>query len=249
MKRTFALWLGLLAFALVPAFAQQPEAQMGRIHGQVINPTGAPQTEGTVSLAPNGGDTFKYTFPVAANGEFSGEVAPGSYSLIYREPNTPKGQMVDEVKNVKIAAGADVEQNIDMSRPEYLAKMTPEQRKQLEELKKTNAAALKANVIIKQLNDDLKIVGADQQDVDNAVATATKSLGSGATKAQIADKAAEIKTAKYNEIMSLMTKDSGVKPDEAVLWVKLGYAQAGLQKYDDAITSYQKAVSLESAQT
>jgi tetratricopeptide (TPR) repeat protein len=254
MKRIFPLWLGLpaaaglLAFALVPAFAQQPASTMGKIHGQVINPTGAPQTNGTVNLSTDGGATFKYTFPVSADGEFSGEVAPGTYALIYREPNTPKGQMVDEIKGVKVAAGADVDQDIDMSRPAYLAKMTPEQRKQLEELKKQNSQALKANAVIKQLNADLKVVTADQQDIDNAVADATKSLGSGASKAQIESKAEQIKTAKYNDILSLMTKDTGVKPDEPVLWVKLGYAQAGLKKYDDAITSYQKAISLESAQ-
>ena len=53
--------------------------------------------------------------------------------------------MVDEVKNVKIVSGQDIEQNDDMSRAEYLAKMTPEQRKQLEELKQENSEALKAN--------------------------------------------------------------------------------------------------------
>ena len=44
-----------------------------------------------------------------------------------------------------------------------------------------------------------------------------------------------------------MTKDTTAKPDEALLWTKLGYAQAGLKKYDDAITSYKKAVDLETA--
>ncbi len=247
MKRFFPLWLGLLAFALIPALAQQPAATMGKIHGQVINPTGAPQSGGTVSLSTNGGKTFKYTFPVSGDGEYSGEAAPGTYALIYRAPDTPKGQVVDEITGVTIAAGADVEQNDDMSRPAFLAKMSPEQRKQLEELKKNNASAMKLNVLIKRLNADLKVVAADQTDIDGADASAAQSLGSGATDAQIDTKAAEIKTAKYNDILSLMTKDTALKPDEPILWVKLGYAQAGLQKYGDAITSYQKAITLEGA--
>ncbi len=253
MRRTFSLWLGLpaaaglLGFALIPVLAQQPSAKMGKIYGQVLNPTGAPQTDGTVSLSPDGGRTLKYNFPVSADGEYSGEAPAGTYTLIYREPTTPKGQVVDEISGIKIAAGANVEQNDDMSRPAYLAKMTPEQRKQLEELKKNNAAAMKANVVIKELNADLKMVAQDQSDIDNAAAAAAKSLGSNATKDQIAAKTAEIKTAKYNDILTMMTKDTGLMPNQAILWVKLGYAQEGLQKYDDAITSYQKAITLESA--
>ena len=43
MKRILPLWFGLLAFAVTPAMAQQPSVPMGKIHGQVINPTGAPK--------------------------------------------------------------------------------------------------------------------------------------------------------------------------------------------------------------
>ena len=59
MKRTISLWLGLLAFALVPALAQQPAptapttpaVPTGKVHGHVTNPTGASQTGGTVTLS------------------------------------------------------------------------------------------------------------------------------------------------------------------------------------------------------
>ena len=44
-----------------------------------------------------------------------------------------------------------------------------------------------------------------------------------------------------------MTKDTQLKPDEAILWDKLGFAQAGLKQYDDAITSYKKAIDAETA--
>src|SRR5271157_6499835 len=82
MKRTISLWLGLpaaaglLAFALLPAIAEQPT---GKIHGHVTNPTGAPQTSGTVTLvgvdrvASGPGlaaqTSEKGAFPVDANGD------------------------------------------------------------------------------------------------------------------------------------------------------------------------------------
>jgi len=256
MKRNFSLWLnltvaaGLLAFAFAPASAQAqaaPAGNMGKIHGHVINPTGQPQGGGTVSLSTDGGLTLKYTFPVSDTGDYSGEAPAGTYMVVYRQIDTPAGKMVDEFRGVKIVAGQDIEQNIDMSRQEYIDKMTPEEKKALEELKKSNAEALKANVLINQLNTDLKAVGEDQRAIDSATATATQDLGANAAKKDIADKAAEIKTAKYTDIVSMMTKDTGLKPDEALLWTKLGYGQAGLLKYDDAIVSYKKAVELETA--
>ena len=101
--------------------------------------------------------------------------------------------------------------------------------------------------MINQLNADLKTVTQDKKDIDGANAAAVQALGATAAKADIASKAAEIKTAKYTDIETLMTKDSTLKPDEALLFVNLGYGQAGLKKYDDAITSYKKALDLENA--
>lgn len=253
MKRALSLRLSLsalavlLAFALSPAFAQQAAPQPGKVHGQVLNPTGEPQTIGTVSLVPPGTNKSDYNFPVGSDGSFSGQAPPGTYNLIYREPNTPPGQIVDAINNVKIIAGQDIDQNIDMSRPEYLAKMTPEQRKQLEDIKKANAAALQVNAVIKRLNSDLKVVAEDKHAVDTAAQTALQQLGSSANKAQLDAKVAEIKGGKYTDIETMMTKDTQSKPDEPILWANLGYAQAGLQKYDQAITSYQKALDLEKA--
>ena len=105
MKRT--LWLGLLAFAAVPLLAQAPPAAgpTGKIHGKVVNPTGAPQTSGTVSLSTDNGRTNKYTFDVDASGSFAGEAAPGTYTLVaWHELYGPSEQTVTvgpkETKNV-----------------------------------------------------------------------------------------------------------------------------------------------------
>ena len=68
------------------------------------------------------------------------------------------GKMVDSIRGVKIVAGQDLAQDDDMSRQEYIDKMSPEEKKQLEDLKKANAEALKANSVINQLNADLKVV-------------------------------------------------------------------------------------------
>ncbi len=254
MKRIPSLWLsltvavGLLALALPPAQAQQPPAaNTGKIHGHVVNPTGQPQGGGTVSLSTDGGATLKYTFPVSDTGEYSGEAPAGTYMLIYRAPDTPAGKMVDSIRGVKLVAGEDTTQDDDMSRQEYIDKMTPEEKKQLEELRKQNAEALKANSVINQLNADLRVVAQDKKDIDAANVTAAQALGASATKDAIDAKVNEIKTAKYTDIESLMTKDTAVKPDEALLWVNLGYGQAGLKKYDDAITSFKKVIELESA--
>jgi tetratricopeptide (TPR) repeat protein len=251
MNRTLSRWLGLaaaglLALALAPGHSQPaPAATTGKIHGRVINPTGQPQGGGTVSLSTDGGVTLKFSFPVDDSGNYAGEAPAGVYMVVYRAADTPAGKMVDSIRGVKIVAGEDTAQDVDMSRQEYIDKMSPDEKKQLEDLKKANAQALQANVLINQLNADLKVVNQDKKDIDNATALATQALGANASKADLAAKVTEIRTAKYTDIVSLATKDTGLKPDEALLWNQLGYGQAGLKQYDDAITAYKKAVDLE----
>jgi tetratricopeptide (TPR) repeat protein len=247
MKRTISLWLGLLAFALVPALAQQPTEPTGKIHGHVTNPTGASQTSGSVSLSSDGGHTSKYTFPVNQNGDYAGEAAPGKYMVIFRQVDTPPDKMVDSFEGVMVVASQDVVQDVDMSRKEFVDKLPPEQQKALEELRKKNSEAMKANEVIKGLNADLKLSTQDIKDADNARATAVQQLGASASKADIEAKETEIKTAKYNEIETLMLKDTAAKADASILWAQLGQAQVGLKKYDDAITSFKKALDVDVA--
>jgi len=249
MKRTISLWLGLVAIALLPAFAQTPApaGPAGKIHGHVTNPTGTSQTVGSVSLSTDGGRTSKYTFQVTSTGDYSGQATPGTYSVVFRQPDTPPDKMVDSIDNVKIVVDQDVLQDVDMSRKEFIDKLPAEQRKELEDIKKKNADALKANEVIKSLNNDLHTVSQDIKDADAATVTATQQLGAAASKADITAKADEIKTAKYTEIESLMLKDSAAKPDASILWAQLGQAQVGLKKYDDAETTYKKVLELESA--
>jgi len=243
MKRTFSVWLTLLALAVAPLLAQ--EKPMGKIHGHVTNPVGTAQGSGTVSLSTGPGDD-KATFSVSATGEYSGDAPPGTYTVVFRQTDTPKDKQVDHIDNVKIVVGQTTEQDIDMSRPDYIKTMTDEQKKQLEEIKSKNSQALKANEVIKRLNADLKQVAQDVHDADAASATAAQQLGASATKPAIEAKAQEIKTQKFTDAESIMKQDTAAKPDASILWSRLGQAQLGLKEYDDAVTSFKKALDLES---
>ncbi|HWA94851.1 MAG TPA: tetratricopeptide repeat protein [Terracidiphilus sp.] len=249
MKRTLALWLGVLAISLTPAFGQataDTQAQaMGKIHGQITNPTGAPQTSGTVSLSTDGGHTSKYSFPVNSAGQYSGEAAAGTYMVIYRQPDTPPDKMVDSFNNVKIVAGEDILQDFDMSRKEFVDKLPEETRKQLEEMRKHNSEALKANEVIKHLNEDLHQVNEDQREAGQARQLAAQQLGASASKADLDAKEAEIRTAKYTDMETLMAKDTAAKPDASILWAQLGQAKLGLKKYDEAEAAFKKALDVD----
>lgn len=262
MKRSHSFWFGfpaaaaVLAFAALPALAQMPAlATNGKIHGTITNPTGAPQSNGNVSLSSDGGHTSKYTFPVGSDGSYSGsDVAPGTYLAIYRQPDTPPDKMVDSFPDVKIVAGQDTTQDFDMSRKEFIDKLPAEEQKQLEDLRKHNSEASKANAVIKAVNADLKVVTQDIKDADTASATAAQQLGASASKADVDAKTAEIKSQKYGEVETLMKKDitalqeSGAKVDGSVLLAQLGQAQVGLKKYDDAEDSFKKALAVQATQ-
>ena len=205
-----ALLVGFAGLPLPSALAQAPA---GSIHGHVQDPVGAP-IAGAQVLVTTDGKTPKYTFTADANGDYKGSgIEPGTYALDLQA----NGKPVDQLLNIKIVAGQDELEDFDLSRPEYVAKMTPEQRKQMEEVKAKNAAAMKNNSVIKSLNADLQKARDD------------------------------IKSKNYSEADELMTKDSQAKPDASVIWLELGNAQVGEKKYPDATTSLQKAISLETA--
>jgi tetratricopeptide (TPR) repeat protein len=135
-----------------------------------------------------------------------------------------------------IAAGENKTVDFDMTRPEYVNKMSPADREALEEYKKKNAEVTAANSKIENLNTLLKTARTD---------TAAGNFD-GAVKS--------------------MQDATTAKPDEPILWDTLGDAQLGLanaadkaakanhttdpslnDKYQAAITSYQKALTLNAA--
>jgi tetratricopeptide (TPR) repeat protein len=249
MKRTIAICLGVLGLALLPAFAQTPApaTNTGKVHGHVTNPSGTAQSGGTVTFDGGKLSGAAAKFPVDSNGDYSAEVPPGTYKLVYRVAGTPEDKESDHIENVKVAVGQDVVQDIDMSRAEYINSLSTEQKKQLEDLKKHNSEAMKANEVIKHINADLATSIQDLKDADAARATATQTLGATASKADLDAKETEIKTAKYTDIETLMQRDSAAKPDASILWARLGQAEAGLKKYDQGETAFKKALEVDLA--
>jgi tetratricopeptide (TPR) repeat protein len=217
MRKT-KLWLEpLLAALLITAAAPfvLAQATTGKVHGHVQDPLEVPMANVQITLSTDGGKTAKYTFTSDANGDFKGDnIAPGTYALTLFNA---AGKTADQFPEVKITAGADTQQDFDLSRPDYIAKMTPEEKKAYEAAKEKNAVINKENSQIKNLNADLQKARADD---------AAKN---------------------YADADALMTRDTQLKPDEALLWVELGKAQKGEKKLDDAATSLKKAIDLDAA--
>jgi tetratricopeptide (TPR) repeat protein len=212
-------------------------AQAATIHGHVQNPAGQPVTQGEVKLtteknpsAP--GAKFEYTFPLDASGNYKGTVdKPGNYMGAVFE----QGHTVDFMP-AQIAAGEDKTVDFDMTRKEYIDKMSPADREALEEYKKKNAEINAQNAKIQNLN------------------------------ALLISARAATKAGNYDLAVKNMQDATAAKPDEAILWDTLGDALLGQaeaaakvahdakttdatvpDKYSAAITAYQKAISLNAA--
>jgi tetratricopeptide (TPR) repeat protein len=218
MRNSKPLLLAALLTVVSAAVAAHAQEATGSIHGHVQRPEDTPMTDGIISLSTDNGKTAKYTFNADANGDYKGSgIAPGTYTATLKAPDTPPDKAVDQVPEVKIVAGQDTTQNFDLTRADYVSKMTPEQQKALADLKAKNAGVVKENAVIKNLNANL----AKARD-DN-------------------------KNKNYAEADQLMTQATQAKPDASVLWLELGLAQAGEKKYDDAATSLQKSIDLDAA--
>jgi hypothetical protein len=109
----------ILALSVIPSLAQQSSTQTGKIHGHVTNYTGQPMGSGIISLATDG-ITPTYSFPIDTSGNYAGEAPAGNYTLLYRMPDTPLGQWIDQIHDIVITAGGDLEQNDDMSRADFI---------------------------------------------------------------------------------------------------------------------------------
>jgi tetratricopeptide (TPR) repeat protein len=227
---------GRLIAQTAPAAQAAPGS--ASIHGKVINPAGLPLTpNGEVKLTteknPNSPNTkFDYTFPIDGNGEYKGSgIKPGNYTAVAFQ----EGKHVDFMP-AQIPAGANQEVNFDMTRKEYIDKMSPADREALEEYKKNAAATTAQNAKITNLNALLKSARADTA------------------------------AGNYDSAAKAMTDATTAKPDEPILWETLGDAQLGQanaaakvahdakttdptvpDKFAAAETSYEKALTLNAA--
>ena len=233
-----ALCLLVVGLMVFPNFVSAQAA--GSIHGHVQNAIGQPVNRGDVKLTTDkAGDAktrkYAYTFPLDANGDFKGTgITPGNYlAIVFQDDKS-----LDFIESLDVKADTDAVANFDMTRQAYIDKMTPEEKKNLEEYKKKNADAVAANSKIANLN------------------------------ATLVQARADTKAGNYDAAMTSMQQATAQKPDEAILWVALGDAQAGsadaaskaakaagkptndptiTSKYTDAATSYKKAIDLANA--
>jgi tetratricopeptide (TPR) repeat protein len=229
----------LIAFALAHPSRSLAQATAS-IHGHVNNPINQAITQGDVKLTTDRASDpktrkYQYTFPIDQNGDYKGTgIAPGNYVAVVFVAD----KSIDFNDNVTLANGDDKVVNFDMSRAEYISKMTPEEKKQLEEFKKKNSEAMAANSQIANLNKTLVQARADT------------------------------KAGNFDAAITSMKQATTAKPDEPILWVALGDAQLGAandasqkaktagtpatdpalqQKFTDAAASYKKAIDLNTA--
>ena len=218
----------------------QDAAKVASIHGHVNNAAGQPIKGATVRLTTDHFSDVKqakwtYTFPVDDNGDYKGTgIAPETYLVVVYAQDV----VVDYFKDQVFKAGEDKDVAFDMTRKDFIDKMTPEQKTALEEYKKKIAAAQQGNAKIQNLNALLK-----QARDDN-------------------------KAGNFDAAAKSMTDATAQAPTEAILWVTLGDAQLGqadaaakaakaagkpatdpdvAQKFSDAAASYKKAIDLNAA--
>jgi tetratricopeptide (TPR) repeat protein len=247
MKRIGLKVSSVLAVSLLVIFAMARPSNLlaqaaapASIHGHVQNAIGQPVTKGTVKLTTDRSADAKdrkypFSFPLDENGDYKGTgITPGNYVVIVFQED----KSLDFNESVVFAAGDDKVVNFDMTRKEYIDKMTPDERKMLEEYKKKNAEAVANNSKITNLN------------------------------AQLQQARADTKAGNFDAAITAMQSATTTKPDEAILWIALGDAQLGsadaaakaarsggtsptdpaiVQKFGDAATSYKKAGDLNAA--
>jgi hypothetical protein len=228
----------LMAQASTAAPAAGAATGTASVHGHVQDPIGIPLAGGVVKLTTDRGKNtvnrkFEYTFPIDNNGDYKGtDIKPGTYlAVAFNKDNVDA-----DYQTTPLAAGEDKAVDFDMTRKAYIDNMTPAERERMEETKKANAEAMAKNAKIENLNGMLKQARAD--------------MGAG----------------NYASAVKSMTDATAAKPDEAILWETLGDAQLGDAGVADkaakaakatdasipgkllaAVTSYQKALSLNAA--
>ena len=248
MKRFESKWkLGsmvaaalLVVISMVHPRLSVAQAAPASIHGRVQNAAGLPVTKGDVKLTTDRSSDAKtrkyaYTFPLDASGNYTGSgIAPGDYvAIVFADDKS-----LDFMDSVKLAAGDNKQVDFDMTRKEYTDKMTPEEKKALEEYKKQAAASIAANAKVANLNQLLLQARADT------------------------------KAGNFPAAVKAMEQATSTKPDESILWIALADAQLGnadadakaakaagkspsdpaiVQEYTDAATSYKKGIEVNAA--
>lgn len=205
-----------------PAPAAATPETTAKIHGHAQDPLYQPITDTKVEITTDG-KTALFTFTTDSNGDYTGSgIKPGTYSVILfgdikdKDGKTTQG-IIDFQRNVKFTPGADVQVDFDLSRQEYVSKLSPEMQKKVQEVRKENASAQAQNSQIKNVN---KLIN------DARAARAAKN---------------------YDKAIALDTQATQAKPDAALTWYELGDSQLAAKKYEDAVTNFKKALAILAA--
>ncbi len=214
------------------------------VSGIVKDPGGNPLGKGEVKFTTNASvpvkeRKYQYTFPVGADGTYHATgIAAGEYTVFYFRPENPDKSA--DYQTLKVKGGEDLKLDFDMSRPEYLKSLSPEDRAALEAAIKKNAVVIAENAKVANINNTLKQAHEDE------------------------------KNGKGDQAVAELTPLTVAKPDEPIIWGALGDAQLAVadaaynaaraaktsvadpaiqQKYADAAASYQKAIDLDTKAT
>jgi tetratricopeptide (TPR) repeat protein len=245
-RLTLASALGIVStFSLATVTFIEPtpasaQIVMGEIHGIVKDTEGTPLNGGaeirlsTDLTLPANERRWKYKAPVGPDGTYKVTgIAPGEYLI-----NVFRGETSVDYFQTTIKQADEKTVDFDMSRPAYIASLTPEERKSLEEARAKNAGVRAENAKIANINKTIIQARIDE------------------------------KNGKAADAVAALTPLTVAKPDEAIIWAALGEAQlaaaddarkaaqtahtdtkdpAILQKYADAAVSYQKALDTNNA--
>jgi tetratricopeptide (TPR) repeat protein len=144
-------WHLLLFFTVLLPLSAVAASDTGKIHGHSQDPAKNVLTGVKVVLSTDAErKDIKYSFSVDDKGDYKGDaIAAGSYYVtLYSKDDKP----IDQFANVKIVGGQDTTQDFDLSRQEFIARLSKEQIKAIEDY----AAANKENAAIKDLNATLQ---------------------------------------------------------------------------------------------
>jgi tetratricopeptide (TPR) repeat protein len=199
--------------------SQKAGGAMATVHGHAQNPLGLPYADTMVYATVDGTPKSQVAkFTTDANGDYSGQVPVGKYVFVLQEKN-PKNadKEIDNSEPIDVLEKSTVTVDFDGTRQAYLSKMTPEEKKALEETKAKNEKITAENAKIKNLNSLLL------QERD-------------------ARKAGNLDSA-----IQMATQITVGKPDEALGWYELGTDQVVAKKYAEAIPNLQKAIQINEA--
>jgi tetratricopeptide (TPR) repeat protein len=165
-------------------------------------------------------------------------VAPGDYVVIIF-----KGDVQADYQLITLKAGDDKTLDFDMTREEYMKSLSPEERKNIEEFKKKNAAVTSANAVIAKLNATLKTVRADL-----AAAAPTKGdvTADVANMKQAVDAKADVGLLWNTYGDTLLAQGDHLAAEDKKAGKPAMSDEDVLKFYGDAVDAYKKSIDLDS---